>query len=78
VAQLHRVGAFPPDNQPSSDYDPVVQRSMVLETNGYSTRSVLQESLAAGEFSRLGLDDDELGLAMHMALPRPATRDLQR
>jgi len=75
--QLHRVGAFPPDNSLYPDYDRWLERSMVLETTGYFNE-VFSENLSLREFLVSDWTMMNSRLAMHYDLPRPPTSDLQR
>lgn len=75
--QLHRVGMFQPDPVLYPDYDPWLERSMVLETTGYF-REVFRENLPLAQL----LDSDwtllNPRLALHYGLPIPPRPVMQR
>jgi hypothetical protein len=75
--QLYRVGMFQPDPVLYPDYDPWLERSMVLETTAYF-REVFQENLPLGQL----LDSDwtmlNPRLAIHYGVPIPEQPALER
>lgn len=75
--QLHRLGEFPPDKKLYPDYDPWLERSMVLETTGYFAE-VFRQNLSIRDF--LSSDWTMLNprLAMHYGLPQPPGIGLQK
>lgn len=75
--QLGKVGTFPPDPKLYPDYDPWLEKSMVLETTGFFAE-VFRRNLSIREF----LDSDwtilNPRLALHYGLPVPAKAGFQR
>jgi len=75
--QLKKVGMFPPDEKLYPDYDPWLEKSMVLESVHYFTE-VFNQNLSLSEF----LDSDwsviNPRLALHYGLPSPESPDFTR
>ncbi|EMI56237.1 DUF1592 domain-containing protein [Rhodopirellula sallentina] len=75
--QLQKVGMFPPDQKLYPDYDPWLEKSMVLETTSFFAE-VFKNNLPITEF----LDSDwtmlNPRLAAHYGLPIPASTGFHR
>ncbi|HSI35919.1 MAG: DUF1592 domain-containing protein [Phycisphaerae bacterium] len=75
--QLHRVGAFAPDQRLYPDYDAWLERSMVLETKAYF-RAMLGENRSLREFLTSDWTVVNERLARHYGLPAPAGQGFEK
>ena len=75
--QLKRVGMFPPDVKLYPDYDPWLEKSMVLETTSFF-REVFQANLSIAEFLDSNWSVMNPRLALHYGLPALPESGFQR
>jgi hypothetical protein len=75
--QLQRVGMFPPDRDLYPDYDRWLEKSMVLETQGFFGE-ILANNLPLAEFLVADWTILNPRLAEHYRLPRPAESGFAR
>ena len=75
--QLSRVGEFPPDEKLYPDYDPWLEKSMVMESLRYFGE-VFEKNLPIDEFLESDWTMLNPRLAEHYGLPLPPSADFER